>query len=341
LTLIYCVVHNSAVKRECLKYLACPSCAGDLAVTKLEKFEKDSIESGVLQCLNCQATFDIVGHIPRFVAMENYASGFGFEWYKHARTQYDSYTGTNISETRFFQETRWPRQLPGEIILEVGSGSGRFTEHAASTGAMVVSLDYSYAVEANYMANGQRDNVLVVQGDIYSMPFRANFFDRLFCIGVLQHTPDVERAFLSLPQYLKPGGSLVIDVYRHSWGRYLANTRYWARLITRHLAPETLYKLCEQYVNLMWPLARWVNKLPKGRHINWNLLIADYRGAYPLSEQVLKEWAILDTFDILAAVYENPQSLSTVRAWFAKAGLENVEVGYGYNGIEGRGTKPI
>lgn len=84
----------------------------------------------------------------------------------------------------------------------------------ASTGAMVVSMDYNYTVDANFKSNGKKENVLIVQGDIYSMPFKTNFFDKLFCIGVLQHTPNVEKSFLSLPNYLKPGGSLVVDVYR-------------------------------------------------------------------------------------------------------------------------------
>lgn len=327
------------MKDEHIKYLACPDCGGDLAVTKIERFEKDSIESGLLHCLSCKATYDIARHIARFVPMENYASGFGLEWNKHARTQYDSYTGTNISETRFFEETRWPHALHGETILEVGSGSGRFTEQAASTGAMVVSLDYSCAVDANYMSNGHKDNVLIVQGDIYSMPFKANFFDRLLCIGVLQHTPDVERAFFSLLKYLKPGGNLVVDVYRYKWWIYLLWARYWVRPITRRLPPESLYKFCEKYINLMWPMARWIHRLPRGRYINSALLIADYEGVYPLSEEMLKEWAILDTFDGLSAFYENPQSLRTVKSWFEKTGLEKVDVRYGYNGIEGHGTK--
>lgn len=327
------------MKQEHTKYLACPSCGGDLAVTKIESVKQDSIESGILQCLNCKVTFDIARHIPRFVPIENYASGFGFQWNKHARTQYDSYTGTKISERRFFEETRWSRELHGLTVLEVGCGSGRFTEQAASTGAMVVSMDYSYAVDANYASNGHKDNVLIVQGDIYAMPFKANFYDRLFCIGVLQHTPDVERAFFSLPKYLKPGGHLVIDVYRKNW-RYMLTTHYWVRPITRRLPHETLYKLCEKYVRLMWPIARLINKLPKGNLINWAILIADYRGIYRLSEEMLKEWSILDTFDDLAAFYRNPQSLKTVRKWFEDAGLGNIEVHYGYNGIEGRGTKP-
>ncbi len=329
------------MKEEHTKYLACPSCGGDLDVTKVEKFEKDSIESGLLQCLSCKDAFDIIRHVPRFVPMENYASSFGVEWNRHARTQYDSYTGTKISETRFFEETHWPHELHGETILEVGSGSGRFTEQAASTGAMVVSMDYSCAVDANYKSNRHKSNVLIVQGDIYSMPFRANFFDRLFCIGVLQHTPDVEQAFFSLLKYLKPGGNLAVDVYRYRWWIYLLWARYWVRPITRRIEPEALYKLCERYVNVMWPIARWIHRLPKGRYINSALLIADYKGVYPLSEEMLKEWAILDTFDGLSAFYEHHQSLRTVRTWFEKAGLESADVDYGYNGIVGRGIKPL
>lgn len=327
------------MKKEHTQYLACPSCDSDLAVTRIDSFKEGSIETGILQCLNCKVNFDIIRYIPRFVPMENYASGFGLQWNKHARTQYDSYNGTNISETRFFEETHWPRELHGSTVLEIGSGSGRFTEQAASTRAMVVSLDYSYAVDANYASNGHKDNVLIVQGDIYSMPFKANFFDRIFCIGVLQHTPDVERAFFSLPKYLKPGGNLVIDIYRRNW-MYLLTTHYWLRPITKRLPAETLYKLVEKYINLMWPVARLINRLPKGNLINWALSVTDYRGQYPLSEEMLRDWAILDTFDDLAAFYRNPQTLETVKKWFTDARLESIEVHYGYNGIEGRATKP-
>ena len=182
------------MKREHLRYLACPACSEPL---ELAQSVEDSLGicSGVLRCIRCSSTYPNVRHIPRFVPELNYASSFGLQWTKHAQTQHDSYTGVPISEQRFFQETRWPRRLDGEVLLEVGSGSGRFTAPAATTGALVVSMDYSVAVDANYAANGQRPNVLVVQADLYHMPFRAGSFDRVFCFGVLQHTPDVEESF--------------------------------------------------------------------------------------------------------------------------------------------------
>ena len=151
-----------------LKYLACPKCRGELTILKAQKVSQISIEVGVLQCSRCSKEFEIICHIPRFCFLENYASSFGFQWTKHAKTQYDSYTETNITETKFFNVTKWNRKLNGELILEVGSGSGRFTEQAASTGAFVVSMDYTSAVDVNNAINGDRDNVLIVQADIYN-----------------------------------------------------------------------------------------------------------------------------------------------------------------------------
>ena len=205
----------------------------------------------------------------------------------------------------------------------------------------MVSLDYSQAVDANYLGNGHKDNVLIVQGDIYAMPFPIDFFDKVVCIGVLQHTPDVKKSFFCLLKYLKPGGSLVIDIYRRRWWTYLLVTQRWIRPLTKRLAPETLYRMVVKWVNFVWPVARVLSRLPKSRFIIRNvLLISQYHGALPPNDALQKEWAILDTFDILSPAYDKPQTLRTVKAWFENAGLKNIEVHYGYNGIEGRGTKP-
>lgn len=330
------------MQKSHLKYLICPVCRQSLRLTRVEREDRGRIQEGELGCEACQQSFPITGAIPRFVPLDNYARGFGLEWIKHARTQYDADSGIAISRTRFFAETRWPEKMPGELILEVGSGSGRFTEHAASTGALVVSLDMSHAVEANYASNGHLPNVLIVQGSLYDMPFPRGVFDRVFCFGVLQHTPDVKKAFFSLLPFLRPGGSLAVDVYRRQRGwRRLLQTKYLVRPITRRMAPEMLYRLCNRYVRLMWPVAKLLRKIPRiGGALNWALLIADYAHEFDFPDATLREWAILDTFDMLSPAYDSPQYLETLQQWFAEAGLQEVEVHYGYNGIEGRGLKP-
>jgi SAM-dependent methyltransferase len=283
-----------------------------------------------------------VNHIPRFVPGSNYSDSFGFEWLRHARTQYDSTTHTKISEDRFFHETLWDRDLGGELLLEAGSGSGRFTEIAASTGAMVISLDNSAAVEANHASNGHRPNVLILQADLFHLPLRESSFDKVLCIGVLQHTPDVGATFCTLTRYVKPGGRLCIDVYRKRRGfLYLLQTRYLIRPLVAGMPPRRLYALCRSYIDGMWWIASLIHRIPRiGSRINWILLIPDYRDILPLSEEQLKEWAILDAFDILSPVYDSPQYIETVREWFARAGFIDVEVKYGYNGIEGKGKRP-
>ena len=199
-----------------LEHLACPTCRGPLALSDASGVVADAVDDGRLSCDSCGEAYPIIGVIPRFVPSENYASSFGLEWTLHATTQYDSHSHRPISETRFFEETGWRRNLAGETILEVGSGSGRFTEQAVKAGALVVSFDYSNAVDANYGSNGHNDNLLIVQADINAMPFPAGMFDKVFCFGVLQHTPDPRQSFLSLIAPLKPGGRVVADVYQGS-----------------------------------------------------------------------------------------------------------------------------
>jgi hypothetical protein len=61
---------------------------------------------------------------------------------------------------------------------------------------------------------------------------------------------------------------------------------------------------------------------------------------WPLSREQIKQWAILDTFDALSPQYDKPQACADVLAWFQQAGLSDVQVGRGSNGIIGNATKP-
>lgn len=330
------------MRMEHLASLVCPACHGTLERDAGRVTADGALEEGSLACIACGTRYPVVRGVPRFVPEQNYASGFGFQWNRHARTQYDSTSGAPISERRFFAASRWPRAMPGERILEVGGGAGRFTEHAAATGAFVASIDYSGAVDANHASNGHRPNVLIVQADVYAMPFPPGSFDRCFCFGVLQHTPDVERAFRALPRMLRPGGHLAVDVYRRPRGlRRLTATKYYVRPFTRRLDPERLYALTSRYVRLVWPVARAVRRIPYlGIRLNWAMLVPDYGLRLPLPDDKLREWAELDLFDMLAPAYDSPQDLDVVRGWFESEGLAEVDVDLGFNGIEGRGRLP-
>lgn len=64
-----------------------------------------------------------------------------------------------------------------------------------------------------------------------------------------------------------------------------------------------------------------------------------YKGVHPLTEEQLLEWAILDTFNVLAPQYENTHDLEEIRSWFEEARLSDIRVGWGGNGNKGCGRK--
>ena len=322
-----------------LKYLRCPKFGTEL--TLIEQIIKNGrIKEGKLVSQD-GITYPIVNFIPRFVSGDNYANSFGFEWQMHSRTQFDADANHKMSEDRVFGVSGWERDLSGEVILEAGSGSGRFSEHLLGTGAMVISFDYSQAVEANYESNGHHEKFLLVQANMYKMPFEKASFDKVFCFGVLQHTPDPHVSFHALASMMKPGAKLATDIYLKTVMRYYLNTRYWVRPLTRNIQPERLYEWCKAWINLMWPLARIIRKIPKvGEAINWRLLIADYSNQMPdADDDTLKEWAYLDTFDMLSPSYDIPVSPATFQCWHEEAGLHNIHVRLGPNGVVGTAEK--
>src|SRR6185437_5180701 len=95
---------------EHLELLVCPGCHERLTCVQSDADSAGGrITEGCLSCIACRQEYPVVAGVPRFVPRENYASGFGLEWTKHARTQYDSYSGIPASEQRFFDKTHWPK----------------------------------------------------------------------------------------------------------------------------------------------------------------------------------------------------------------------------------------
>jgi len=263
-----------------------------------------------------------------------YTNSFGFQWLKHARTQLDSYVGKPISRDRLFSVTGWPPCLTGQRILEAGSGAGRFTEILLSTGAQIWSFDSSESVEANRANNGHHTNLHLFRADIFNIPRDAGLFDKVLCLGVLQHTPDPKRAFMELTKFVKPGGQIVIDVYKKTIFSRL-QWKYFLRPFTRWIPTRVLYGMVCVAVPVLLPLAIATYKIfgSLGTRL---FPIASYP-TLSLPYKIHKQWSILDTFDMYSPRYDNPQTRRAVRKWFKEAGLKEVEVRYGPNGIVGRG----
>ena len=269
----------------------------------------------------------------------NYADNFGLQWNLFRQTQLDSHSGTRISEERFFKSSGWTTdRLRGRVVLDVGCGAGRFAEIALSAGATVVALDYSSAVDACYANLGSSPSLEVIQGDIYRLPFKQRAFDFIYCFGVLQHTPDVRRAFMALPGHLKKGGFLAVDVYPKVW-RNIVIGKYWIRPLTKRLPKEKLFRMVKAIVPRILPAVKAAGRIPLlGRVLRALIPISNYDGVFTLDSSQLREWAVLDTYDMLAPAHDHPQSEATLVEWFKEARLQEFEV-LRLGHLVGRGRK--
>ena len=321
-----------------LELLRCPK-TGQRLVLEDSKIQANEINSGWLVSEDLVYRYRIHNGIPRFVPESNYANNFGMQWNYFRQTQLDSYSGQPISADRFWLATNWlPADLKGQWVLDVGCGAGRFAEVALNSGAKVIALDYSSAVDACYSNLRHHENLHVIQGDIYELPFVSGRFPYVYSLGVLQHTPDVSKAFAALPPMLCEGGNLCADFY---WKRIqtMLHAKYVFRLFTRGMSQPKLFDLLQKWVPVMLKASQILGSMPLlGRVLKRLIPVANYTGVYPLTSHQLNEWALLDTFDMLAPTYDNPQTVTTVQRWFEKANLKNIHVGH-WGHLVGRGTR--
>ena len=66
------------------------------------------------------------------------------------------------------------------------------------------------------------------------------------------------------------------------------------------------------------------DKIGIGKWVNRFLPICDIKGTMPadLTPQQLREWVILDTFDMFSPEHDRPEKVATVKKWFEELGME-------------------
>ena len=279
---------------------------------------------------NCALTFPKKNGAYRIVNDDNYTGNFGYQWNKFAATQIDKeQKNMQQSHTRFFAETGWDKEnLEDKNVLEVGSGAGRFSQIVLDhTKATLYSVDYSNAVEANFKNNGHHQNRFhLYQASVYDLPFAKAQFDKVFCFGVIQHTPDVQKTVQSLLSMAKPGAEVAVDFYCVNGWWTKVQAKYIFRPIAKKWSNEKLLNKIEKNIDWMISATTFFNKIGIGRFVNRFIPICDIKGTLPpgLSKKELREWCILDTFDMFSPEYDQPQKISTVKKWFEENGMEQV-----------------
>jgi SAM-dependent methyltransferase len=203
------------MKEKLLDLLACPTCGGDILLANVGRYEDKEIIEGVLNCKKCHREYKIARGVPRFAELDKVeadkaetAENFGWQW-THFTQEDERYREQFLGWLQPVQQDFFK----DKIVLEGGCGKGRHTKLAAEWGAKeVVGIDLGEAVESAFALTRDLPNAHIIQCDIFKLPLKKAF-DYAFSVGVLHHTPDPKKAFLSLAGKVKKGGHISAWVY--------------------------------------------------------------------------------------------------------------------------------
>ena len=311
-------IAQSRFSGDLLALLCCPVCRGSLIKQ----------EHGY-SCPSCGRAFPEVRGLLRFVDQSNYADSFGYQWRQFDKTQLDD-ASRNFSEPDFVKKTGLkPQDLKGKLVLDVGCGMGRFAEVATRWGARVIGIDLSAAAGVAAGNLSDRD-FTALQADVFALPFLPETFDCIYSMGVLHHTPDCEKAFKILPQYLKPGGTIAIWLYSgyNKWYRF--SDQY--RKITHRMSPRALHRFFRVAVPILYWLDRGLRVVPiVGKPVAGLVHLV-----FPVNRQADPEARVLDTFDWYSPKYQSKHTYEQVFRWFESCGLVDLTVGELPIGVIGR-----
>lgn len=331
---------------------------------------KIEVAEGLIGCTKCGKKYPVIKGVPRFLpdelqqeVIERYPeffvryeskiapsltltqqdrigklkaqtmSSFGYEW-----NEFADYDAQN------FQELIYPIQpeyFSNKLGLDCGCGAGRHTQQAVAYGAEMVAMDLSWAVDASYKKNFSTARAMVVQCDVFNLPFRQNRFDLIYSLGVLHHTTNPPRSFDCLVPLLKPGGGIMVWIYS-STRKFVLLALKLARILTLRLPNLTVKWLsflaaCVDYGLFVWPY-KVLRRIPGLGEILEAITPPRVKGYAKYDFHV----SYTDWFDRLSYPCVNYYSGDQVREWYERNGLIDLKISAtGPFAWRGFGIKPV
>jgi SAM-dependent methyltransferase len=103
---------------------------------------------------------------------------------------------------------------PGERVLDLGCGAGRFVAALREAGAEPVGVEAAEAALERARNNAPGADLRLVEPD-GSLPLDHASVDLVWCSEVLEHVGDTAYVLLEVRRVLRPGGRLLVTVPYH------------------------------------------------------------------------------------------------------------------------------
>ena len=138
----------------------------------------------------------------------------------------EKFSFVRLPEKKIAQETLDAILQPGQTVLEIGAGTGRFTTLIAPRVRHVTAVDISASMLeelAGKMAKEKLGNIRLLHGDFSQIDFSERF-DLIVAFSAIEYIKGEEALFNKIAELLNPGGRLVLTTPHHTF------IRWWGRL---------------------------------------------------------------------------------------------------------------
>lgn len=243
------------MKQETIEIIVCPICKNSLILKRAFCSDKNNIIEGLLYCEDCGHLYPVINGIPRMLQnsvynnvnffmkyerdiadiipikrneinscrlnqlQKNTINIFSFEWQMYSSFGWNDPIYNLEYEKRVFYEKTLlsSKEFEDKIVLDAGCGNGRYLYWASQYGArLAIGVDLGFSVDIVQENLKNNNRVQLIQGDIFNLPFKDDYFEIIFSIGVLMHTGNAKKATECLVKCLRSDGKISIHLYHKS-----------------------------------------------------------------------------------------------------------------------------
>jgi len=131
------------------------------------------------------------------------------EYFNHSAGIWDE-TSTETDRNKLGLMAQQLNIMPGDKVLDVGTGTGVFLPFLFARSGHVVALDFAEEMLRRARAKGFNGRVDYLHADVTNLPLRDNLFDVTVCYSSFPHFQDKPAALAEIKRVTRCGGRLFI-----------------------------------------------------------------------------------------------------------------------------------